>query len=354
MLMWPTRLTNQPVRILVIGGNGFIGSPLVRELRRSGHDIAVFHRRAASPGGGVRQIQGDRNRLTERRDEIAQFAPEVVIDLILSSGGQARALIHFLRGIVRRVVAISSMDVYRAWGVLHGVEHGPLERLPITEDSPLRTTRQLYSSETLKMMASIFSWLDDEYDKIAVEEAIMGDAELSGTVLRLPMVYGPGDPLHRFFPLLKRIADGRSFALLADDLARWRGPRGYVENVAHAIAIAATSGRAAGRIYNICEEPTLPEVEWQKEIASQMHWTGQFVVLPRAQVPKHLLQPGNAAQHVVVSSERIRSELNYRELIETREAIRRTIAWEQQNPPQTVNSEQFDYPSEDAALAKSA
>jgi nucleoside-diphosphate-sugar epimerase len=342
------------MRILVIGGNGFIGSPLLRELRKSGHEVAVFHRRAASLSDDVRQIQGDRNRLIEHRDEIAQFAPEVVIDLILSSGGQARELMHSLYGIVRRVVAISSMDVYRAWGVIHGVEHGPLEPLPITEDSPLRTTRQLYSPETLKMMASIFSWLGDEYDKIAVEEAIMGDAELSGTVLRLPMVYGPGDPLHRFFPLLKRIADGRSFALLADDLARWRGPRGYVENVAHAIAIVATSDRAAGRIYNICEEPTLPELEWQKQIANQMGWTGRFVLLPRAQVPKHLLQPENAAQHVVVSSERIRSELNYRELIETHEAIRRTIAWEQQNPPQTVNSQQFDYVSEDAALPKTA
>jgi nucleoside-diphosphate-sugar epimerase len=338
------------VRILVIGGNGFIGSPLVRQLRQSGHEIAVFHRQAFNPSGDMRQILGDRNRLIEHRDEIAKFAPEVVIDLILSSGGQARALMHSLSGIVRRAVAISSMDVYRAWGVVHGVEHGELEPLPITENSPLRTTRQLYPPETFKMMASIFSWLDDEYDKIAVEEAVMGDAELPGTVLRLPMVYGPGDPLHRFFPLLKRIADGRSFVLLSDDFARWRGPRGYVENVAHAIAIAATSDRAAGRIYNICEEPTLPEVDWQKQIAKQMRWTGEFVVLSRAQVPKHLLQPGNAAQHVVVSSERIRSELDFQELVEIPEAIRRTIAWEQQNQPATVNSQHFDYVSEDAAL----
>jgi len=28
--------------------------------------------------------------------------------------------------------------------------------------------------------------------------------------------------------------------MLADDLATWRGPRGYVENLAHAIALAAT------------------------------------------------------------------------------------------------------------------
>jgi len=46
-----------------------------------------------------------------------------------------------------------------------------------------------------------------------------------GTVLRLPMVYGPGDPLHRFFPLLKRLADRRSSILLTDDLAAWRGPQ---------------------------------------------------------------------------------------------------------------------------------
>jgi nucleoside-diphosphate-sugar epimerase len=93
-----------------------------------------------------------------------------------------------------------------------------------------------------------------------VEEAVMDDPAIPGTVLRLPMVYGPGDPLHRFFPLLKRFADGRSFILLADDLAAWRGPRGYVENVAHAIALAATSDQAAGRIYNVCEEPTLSEL----------------------------------------------------------------------------------------------
>jgi nucleoside-diphosphate-sugar epimerase len=32
------------MRILVIGGNGFIGSPLVSELLGSGHEVAVFHR----------------------------------------------------------------------------------------------------------------------------------------------------------------------------------------------------------------------------------------------------------------------------------------------------------------------
>ncbi|PYV65039.1 MAG: NAD-dependent dehydratase, partial [Acidobacteria bacterium] len=242
------------MRILLIGGNGFIGSPLASELRASGHSVAIFHRSAdKSPDKNVVRIQGDRNRLSDNLEQIQRFSPEVIVDLILSSGEQARQLISTSHKVARRVIAISSMDVYRAWGVLHQSEPGPLEALPLTEDSPLRTNRQLYPPETVKMMQSIFSWVDEHYDKIAVEEAILNSTEISGTVLRLPMVYGPGDPLHRFFPLLKRFDDGRSSILLADDLAAWRGPRGYVENIAHAIALAATSNQAAGRVYNVCQ-----------------------------------------------------------------------------------------------------
>jgi nucleoside-diphosphate-sugar epimerase len=198
-------------------------------------------------------------------------------------------------------------------------------------------------------MQSIFTWLGEGYDKIAVEETVLNSPEIAGTVLRLPMVYGPGDPLHRLFPLLKRFGDGRSSMVIADDLAAWRGPRGYVENVAHAIALAATSEQAGGRVYNVCEEPALSELEWQTRIAAQAKWPGRIFVLPRERTPKHLLQPGNAAQHVVVSSARIRAELHYEETVDQDEALRRTIAWEQNNPPVRVNPQQFDYAAEDEA-----
>ena len=346
--------TRSLMRILLIGGNGFIGSPLVRELRKLGHQLAIFHRRleAAAPAiADLVRIQGDRNRLADSREQIRQFLPDVIVDLILSSGEQARQLMILSRELTQRVVAISSMDVYRAWGVMHEVEPGGLQPLPLTEDSQLRTVRRLYPPETIRMMQGIFTWVDENYDKIAVEESIMNDARLPGTVLRLPMVYGPGDPLHRWFPLLKRIADGRSTILIADDFAAWRAPRGYVDNVAHAIALAATSDQAAGRIYNICEEPSLSELAWQRKITTQANWPGKFIVLPRSKTPKHLVLPGNAAQHVVASSERIRAELRYEEPVESDEAIRRTIAWEQKNPPSTINPQQFDYDAEDAALA---
>ena len=93
-----------------------------------------------------------------------------------------------------------------------------------------------------------------------------------------------------------------------------------MENIAHAIALAATSDIARGRTYNVCDDPSLPELDWQRKIASVMTWPGEFVVLPREPTPTHLLQPGNAAQHMVASSDRIRTELGYKEPVEISEA----------------------------------
>jgi nucleoside-diphosphate-sugar epimerase len=337
------------MRVLVIGGNGFIGTPLVRELLTDGHDVAVFHRGAeVSSSHEPLQIRGDRNRLPDYEDELRRFAPAVIIDMVLCSGKQAGQLVAVADKVNARVVAISSMDVYRAWGVMQGNEAGGLEPMPITEDARLRTTRQTYPPEVVEKLKGIFTWLGPNYDKIAVEQAVMGRA--GSTVVRLPMVYGPGDPLHRLHGVLKRIKDGRPAIILPDDHAGWRGPKGYVENVAHAVALATTE-RAAGRIYHVCEEPSLTELEWQRQVAAQTEWRGRFVLLAREQTPKHLLMPGNSSQHVVANSQRIRTELGYKELWPIDEAIRRTIVWEQAHPPAGATFHQFDYAAEDAALA---
>ncbi len=201
-------------------------------------------------------------------------------------------------------------------------------------------------------MRKIFSWVTDDYDKIPAERAVMNDRELPGTVLRLPMVYGPGDRLHRFYPVVKRIGDGRDHIIFPEALAAWRSPRGYVENVAAAIALAATDDRAARRIYNVCEEPSFSELEWARKIASEMRWKGEFVVLPVERTPPHLLKPGNAAQHWTASSARIRHELGYEEPVAIEEAIRQTIRWERENPPVAAFLAGFDYAAEDAAIAE--
>ena len=340
------------MKVLLIGGTGFMGPSTAFYLQRGGHSVTIFHRGKTAAPQGADEIIGDHHRLKEHRAEFERSGFDVVVDFILSSGPQAKELTRTFRGITNRAVAISSMDVYRAMGVIHGTEPGPLQELPLTEDSAVRTQQNTYSAEAMKKVKEIYPWADDQYDKIPVEQAVLEDCDLYGTVLRLPMVYGPGDPLHRFHAVLKRMDDGRKQIIFSDGFAAFRSPRGFVNNVGAAIALAATSEQAAGRVYNICEEESFSELEWSKKIADAVGWKGEFIVLPHEQTPKHLLQAGNTAQHLAASSERIRRELGYREPIGSEEAMRRTIEWERAHQPAAPLVMPFNYAEEDAALAQ--
>jgi nucleoside-diphosphate-sugar epimerase len=307
------------MRILVIGGTGFIGSPLVAELRQLGPEVKTFARHG--------DIAGDRNHLAESSAPLLVFNPDVVVDVIPSSGRQARALVELFRGRASRIVALSSGDVYRSASVFHRLEEGELEPVPLSEDSSTRTTAQTYPRANIEMLQSIFGWLDDEYDKLPVERAILGAGDPAGTILRLPMVYGPGDRLHRLGALVAHMQRTTGDLAIAQSVAQWRAPRGFVDNVAHAVALAATNPRAAGRIYNVAEPQNLSELEVAERVAAAMAWRGSIVVKPDADVPDPRLA-SNLAQHWSVDSGRIRGELDYREIVDVEEAIRRTVAWE--------------------------
>jgi len=338
------------MRTLLIGGSGFIGTHVAAALVGGGHDVVVVHRGNTPAPAGTREIIGDRTRIGDHARQLHELHPDVVVDLVLSSGRQARELMAALRGATGRVVALSSGDVYRACGITHRLEDGPLEPLPLRETSPLRSKLQTYPPAQIAMLRQIFGWLDEEYDKIPVEREIMSDPELPGTILRLPMVYGPGDPLHRFHPIVKRVLDGRRTIPFSADMAQWRATKGYVEDVGAAIALAAVSARAAGRIYNVGERDTLTELEWAQQIAGAMRWDGEFNVLPDDHMPPHLRAPGNTAQHWVTDTTRIRAELGYEDRMSRAEGIRRTVEWERANPPTGFSPHRFDYEAEEAVV----
>lgn len=336
------------MRVLLIGGNGFIGRFVVAALRNQGHQVAIFHRGTTPAPDGAPEILGDRNRMADQTSALRAFQADVAVDFVVSSGAQAEELIKIFRGSATRVVMLSSIDVYRAVGIGNGTETGPPEDLPLTEDSELRHNLHPYPPESLQKLRQVFPWVTDDYDKIPAERVLLNDPELCGTLLRLPMIYGPGDRLHRFYPIVKRILDGRRHIIFPDTLASWRSPRGYVENVAAAITLAVVDSRAARRVYNVCEEPAFSELEWARKIAEEMQWNGQFVELSAEHTPKHLLRPGNAAQHWTASSARIRKELGYVEPVPVTEAIRRTIVWESEQSPEAHPG--LDYAAEDRAL----
>jgi len=329
------------MKILVLGGTQFIGPCLVEHLVARGHEVAVFHRgqtQAPLPPA-VRHLLGDRRRLAEHAAGLRRFAPDVVVDMIALTEEDARSLLATFRGSAGRLVVLSSGDVYRAYGLFAGLEQGPVEPVPLTEDAPLRQTLFIARSQAKSPDDPMY-----HYEKIRVEQVVLSDPSLPGTALRLPMVYGPGDYQHRLYPYLARMDAGRPVIPLDEGLARWRCLRGYVEDVAAAIALAATSAKTTGRVYNVAEEIAYTEAEWVARIGAAAGWGGRVVAVPKGRLPV----PFNTDQDLTMDSSRIRAELGYREVVPPAEALQKAVAWERANP----SAPPLDYAAEDDLLAE--
>ena len=335
------------MRVLVIGGTGFIGLRVVRRLVDSGHHLTILHRGQTCFGlpPTVSEILGDRHDLPTSRSDFRSFTPDVVLDVIPYTERDAEVLVEAFRDITQRIVVLSSMDVYAAYGRLRRSEKGEPSPTPLREAAPLRSV--LYPYRALAKDPSDMAY---GYDKIPIEQIVMNDRRLPGTVLRLPKIYGPGDKQHHTFEYVKRMDDGRKAILLEETKAQWRWTRGYVDDVAAAIALAVTDDRAAGHIYNVGEEQAATEAEWVSSIGRAAGWIGRVVNAPRNLMPVHLLEDYDYRHHLAANTSSIRKELGYGESIRREDALRETIEWERTHPPEQVDVKRFNYAAEDVVL----
>jgi nucleoside-diphosphate-sugar epimerase len=317
-----------------------MGPYVVRELAEAGHDVTVFHRgeTEAELPPSVRHVHGDFQDLEQRLPELRDPAPDVVIDMvpyIAKSGGHG--VLRF-KGIARRGLVLTSCDVYRAFARLWRSEPGPPDPLPLTEESPVRR-----KAAPDRAPARV------DFDNVEVEEEVLCDVGFPVTSLRLPATYGPGDAQHRLYEYVRRMDDTRPAILIDERFADWRWARGYVEDVAAAIALAAADERASGRVYNVAQLEAYSETQWARIVADAHGWQGEILALPPAILPESLHSDLDERQEYVVSSGLIRGELGYEERVSLTEGLRRTIEWERANPPEGV---ELDYAAEDEALAR--
>lgn len=337
------------MRVLVIGGTGFIGSQTVRALLADGHRVDIFHRgrTQAELPNAAGYILGDREGLASATALLRHASPDVVVDMVALTEAHARATLGVFTGFAGRIVAVSSLDVYRAFAIFNRLDDGPAQPVPIGEDGELR--QNLFLARDLSERPAD---RPADYEKLLVERVYRDQRELGATVLRLPLVYGPGDiRRRRTSSYVTRMLDERPAILLDEGLSRWTVTRGYVENVAAAIAMAVVNDRAVGRTYNVADSDALTELEWAQGLAEAVGWSGRIVVTPSDHLPDGSRFGGNAAQHWVLDTTRIRHELGYQQPIGLTEALRRTVAWDRANPP-TSRPTAADYDAEDKVLAQ--
>lgn len=337
------------MRVLIVGGTGFVGPSVVLQLAQAGHAVAVFHRghHEFDFPPGVEHFHSELAEypVTQFPREVITWAPDVVLHMVAMGEADAEAFVKSFRSVARRSVVISSGDVYRAYGLFRNAESGPVEPLPLTEASALRISRYPERRGARNPEHWVYN-----YDKVLVEQVVNGDSSLPATLLRLPKVYGPRDSSRRLFPYIKRMADQRPAIVLQEGYVGWRFTSGYVDNVAAAIVLAITDDRAAGRTYNVGEPVTPTNGEWIELLGQAFGWAGDLVGAPDEILPPTMRYPYRFEQDVVMDSTLIRKELGYREIIPIETGMLHTVEWEKAMLPERMDAGQFNYRQEDQVL----
>ena len=308
------------MKVIVLGATGFIGPAVTRALTALGHTPVGV---ARTPAPWL--VALDRN----DAGAVARVADgaDAVVDLLAMTLAGTAPLLAGLAGRVGRYVLASSGDVYRQYGALHRLEPAPEPLGRIAEDAPLRTRLHPYRADPPRAADDPAAWLDD-YDKIPIEAALAGRADLPSVIARLPMVWGPGDRQRRFLWAIAPMLANATAVEMDGQWAAWRTTYGYVDDVGHALALCATHPAARG-VYNVGAAEAPDHAHWAERFAALLDWSGAIRTLSRAEVAQPRRGRYDALDlsiPLVTDTRKIRKELGYCEIVDPTDALGRTVA----------------------------
>ena len=203
----------ESLRVLVLGGTGFLGPHFVEAARARGHVLTLFNRGKRAPGlfADVETLHGDRD---GGLDPLRGRSWDAVVDNCGYVPRITRQSAELLAPQVGRYVFVSSISVYADMSVPGTDETAKVLRLPNDERD---------SEDVSKHYGAL---------KALCEEAI--DEVMPGRVARIRpgLIVGPGDPTDRFTYWPVRLARGGEILAPGDgsdpvqvidvrDLASW-------------------------------------------------------------------------------------------------------------------------------------
>lgn len=307
-----------PLRVLILGGTGFIGPHFVEVLRAHGHKLTLFNRGKRNPGlfPDVESLTGDRN---GKIDALKSRDWDVVIDNSGYRPREVKLTADLLKDHVQHYIYISSISAY-----------ADLATPGIDEDYKLAT---LTDPTVEEITNETYGGL-----KAACEQIVEQAYGTRWTVIRPSYIVGPGDSTDRFTYWPVRAARGGE--MLAPGAAS--DPIQFIDarDLADFMRICVEQ-RPGGR-YNLCNPPgavTMGELlDTSKRIAksdAKPVWVGaDFLLAQKAlesgEIPIWSPTTGESAGASLVSSARAVSKgLRFRDLSTT---VADTLAWQSKRP----------------------
>lgn len=322
-------------KVLVTGGQGFLGKHLVNKLTANGEQVRVF----ARPHGNVKKKNSSDLDIFwgDIRDshavEAAADGVDKVVHLVsnfrhggsdkdeaydINVKGTENVLNASLKCGVKRLVHCSTIGV-----------HGNVKEIPATEVTPFNPC-DLY--QETKLIAEKKVWQFYEKTKLPI------------AVVRPISMFGPGDL--RMLKLFKMIKKGR-FVVVGDGSALFQPA--YIDDVLQGFMLCLEKPEAIGEVFIIGGEEYLPLRELFQVIADELNVSPPKIKIPLWPVllaaslcekicvplgiepPLHKRRVSFFQNNRAFSVEKAKKMLGFSPDISLEEGVSRTIKWYEEN-----------------------
>ena len=332
----------KPLKVLILGGTGFIGPHFVRVLMEHGHTVTLFNRGKRDPEvhPGVEQLLGDRN---GQVDTLKGRDWDVCIDNSGYKPSQVKLTAELLQPHIKHYIFISSVSAYADYVSTN-----------IDEDYKLATLKDPSNEE---VTGETYGGL-----KAVCERIVQKTYGKVANVIRPTYIAGPGDPTDRFTYWPVRVARGGE--MLAPGTAA--DPIGYIDVRDLAEFVRTCVENRTGGVFNLCNKPrsaTMGDLlEKSKSISgadATFTWaSGEFLdkhgmsedAAPPNAIPIWTPQTGDSAGFALIKCDRaVAKGLKFRPLDAT---IRDTLEWWKAKPVDKQKLKAGLPPEKEAELLK--
>jgi nucleoside-diphosphate-sugar epimerase len=300
------------MRVLFIGGSGFISTAVSRQVIANGFELYLLNRgsRPAHLPGGHR-LTADIHKLEDVHAALQDLAFDVVVDWIAYVPDDIERDLALFRGRVKQYIFISSASAYQK----------PPAHYLITESTPLYNPYWEYSR-----------------NKIACEERLMQayrDEGFPMTIVRPSLTYDPNFPIAiggwGCYTLADRLKKGLPIIVHGDGSSLWVVT--HAEDFGRGFLGLLGNGQALGHAFHITSDEVLTWDQIYQTIAEAsgveakiVHIPSDFIARVAPQLAGSLL--GDKTWSTVFDNSKIKTFVpGFQATIPFRDGIRRTLAW---------------------------
>jgi len=267
------------MRVLVLGGSGYVGHRVTERLVARGDEVAVVSRGNLHPAvlESVEHIQLDRKDRAAFEAAFRDRYYDAVIDNIAYDREDADSAIRALRGRIGQYLYTSTMAVY---------DGSRMDR-PVRESDDvvthMLTEAEVSGSALHPNPARALTYTNGKRQvELAFQDA---SHDFPYTALRAPIVVGPDDRTQRIWWFVQRIQDGGP--LIYPDWGHGRVFQVvYADDLAAAFLSALGNPAAYNKAFNIAQADVLSPESWVVGLAAGLGATAHSV-----RIPEHLLAP---------------------------------------------------------------